>query len=54
MADSVRPMDIEQFYDADPRRRPSSEIELGTEWTDAHGVTYEPNFTSKTSGETST
>lgn len=37
-------MDIEQFYDADPRRRPSAELELGTEWHDKHGVRYELNF----------
>lgn len=34
-------MDIEEFYDGDPRRRPSAEIELGTEWRDTHGVRYE-------------
>jgi hypothetical protein len=34
-------MDIEEFYDGDPRRRPSAEIELGTEWRDAHGIRYE-------------
>ena len=34
-------MDIEQFYDADPRRRPSTEVEFGTEWKDAHDVRYE-------------
>src|ERR1700730_14272078 len=38
------PDDIEEFYDADPRRRPSAEIELGTEWQDAHGVRYELNY----------
>lgn len=37
-------MDIEQFYDADPRRRPSTEVELGTEWRDALGVRYELNW----------
>jgi hypothetical protein len=25
-------MDIEQFYDADPRRRESDEVEFGREW----------------------
>jgi hypothetical protein len=30
-------MDIEQFYDADPRRRESEEIEFGREWKDAAG-----------------
>jgi hypothetical protein len=34
-------MNIEEFYDADPRRRPSAEIELGTEWTDVDGTRYE-------------
>ena len=27
-------MDIEQFYDADPRRRASDEIQFGREWTE--------------------
>ena len=34
-------MDIEQFYDADPRRRESEEIEFGREWSDANGVRTE-------------
>ncbi len=34
-------MDIEQFYEADERRRRSSEIEFGTEWADADGARYE-------------
>ncbi|MGH9044704.1 MAG: hypothetical protein ACRDVP_07735, partial [Acidimicrobiales bacterium] len=37
-------MDIDQFYEADERRRESAEIELGTEWRDAHGVRYEVNW----------
>jgi hypothetical protein len=37
-------VDIEQFYDADERRRESREIELGTEWRDSHGVRYELNW----------
>ena len=37
-------MDIEQFYDGDPRRRPSAEIELGSDWHDAHGTRYELNW----------
>ena len=37
-------MDIEEFYDADSRRRASAEIELGTEWQDSHGVHYELNY----------
>ena len=27
-------MDIEEFYDADPRRRASEEVAFGHEWTD--------------------
>jgi len=34
-------MNIEEFYDADPRRRPSTEVELGTEWRDTLGVRHE-------------
>ena len=30
-------MDIEEFYDADPRRRSSEETEFGREWSDANG-----------------
>ncbi len=41
-------MDIEEFYDGDPRRRPSAEIELGTEWRDAHGIRYELNWVEDT------
>jgi hypothetical protein len=41
-------MDIEEFYDGDPRRRPSAEIELGTEWRDKHGVRYELNYVEDT------
>jgi hypothetical protein len=37
-------VDIGQFYDADDRRRQSVEIELGTEWRDAHAVRYELNW----------
>jgi hypothetical protein len=29
---SLPPMDIDEFYEADPRRRASAELELGTEW----------------------
>jgi hypothetical protein len=41
-------MNIEEFYDADPRRRPSAEVELGTEWTDTHGVRFEVNWIADT------
>jgi hypothetical protein len=34
-------MDIEEFYDADPRRRESEEIEFGREWSDATGMRTE-------------
>lgn len=34
-------MDIETFYDADPRRRASAEIELGSEWRDRAQHRYE-------------
>jgi hypothetical protein len=34
-------MDIEEFYDADERRRTSEEIQFGDEWTDADGRRYE-------------
>jgi hypothetical protein len=37
-------MDIEEFYDGDPRRRPSAEIELGTEWHDKNDIRYELNY----------
>ena len=37
----LRPMDIEEFYDADPRRRESEEVAFGHEWTDADGGRYE-------------
>jgi hypothetical protein len=41
-------MNIDEFYEADPRRRPSAEIELGTEWQDAQGVRYELNYVEDT------
>jgi len=41
-------MDIEEFYDADARRRQSPEIELGTEWRDKSGVRYELNWVQDT------
>jgi hypothetical protein len=30
----MAPVDLEQFYDADPRRRKSEELEFGTDWQD--------------------
>ena len=37
-------MDIEGFYDADPRRRHSEEVSLGRDWTDAVGTRWECNW----------
>jgi hypothetical protein len=34
-------LDIEEFYDADPRRRESDEVEFGQDWSDADGVRCE-------------
>jgi hypothetical protein len=34
-------MDIEEFYDADPRRRESEEVEFGRDWTDVTGARAE-------------
>jgi hypothetical protein len=48
VGDSLPPMDIEEFYDADARRRPSAEIELGREWHDSHGLSYELNYVEDT------
>ena len=41
-------MDIEEFYDADERRRRSEEIELGTDWHDGQGVRYEVSWVADT------
>jgi hypothetical protein len=30
----MAPVDLEQFYDADPRRRQSEELEFGNDWQD--------------------
>lgn len=45
---TVPAVDIEEFYDADPRRRASAEIELGTEWRDAQDVRYELSWVQDT------
>lgn len=37
-------MDIEQFYDADPRRRASDEEQFGRDWTGDDGVLWEINW----------
>ncbi len=42
------PMDIDEFYEADPRRRASAELELGTEWLDKDGVRHELNYVEDT------
>ncbi|MGZ8734346.1 MAG: hypothetical protein ACXW1M_04105 [Acidimicrobiia bacterium] len=34
-------VDIEQFYEEDPRRRASEESEFGRDWHDGDGVRYE-------------
>lgn len=41
-------MDIETFYDEDPRRRSSAEIELGRDWRDADDVRYELSWVEET------
>ena len=41
-------MDIEQFYDADPRRRSSEEIEFGRDWSDGSGVRSELSWVADT------
>jgi hypothetical protein len=41
-------MDIDAFYEGDPRRRPSPEIELGSEWLDADGTRHELNWVQDT------
>lgn len=41
-------MDIEEFYDQDPRRRASEEVELGQDWTDAGGGRTEVSWIADT------
>ena len=41
-------MDIEEFYQADERRRRSEEIEIGTDWHDGAGVRYEVSWVADT------
>ena len=45
---TVPRVDIEEFYDADERRRRSAELELGRDWKDDHGVRYELNWVEDT------
>ena len=40
-------MDLEQFYEADPRRRKSEELEFGTDWDD-RGVRTEVSWVEAT------
>ncbi len=48
VGDSVPPMDIDEFYEADPRRRSSAELELGSEWRGKDGVQHELNYVEDT------
>jgi hypothetical protein len=41
-------MDIEQFYDADPRRRESAEVEFGRDWSDGAGGRSEVSWVADT------
>jgi hypothetical protein len=41
-------MDIDEFYEADPRRRQSAELELGTDWLDEDNVRHELNYVEDT------
>jgi hypothetical protein len=41
-------MDIEQFYEADERRRRSGEVEFGTDWADTDGARYELSWVADT------
>ncbi len=41
-------MDIDEFYEADPRRRASAELELGAEWLDKDNVRHELNYVEDT------
>jgi hypothetical protein len=41
-------MDIEEFYEADERRRRSEEVEIGTDWHDADRARYELSWVADT------
>ncbi|MFV0315908.1 MAG: hypothetical protein ACK5O2_02965 [Microthrixaceae bacterium] len=41
-------MDIEQFYDGDPKRRASKEYTFGSDWTDGEGARWELNWVADT------
>ena len=41
-------MDIEHFYDGNPKRRSSKEYSFGSDWTDAGGTRWELNWVEDT------
>lgn len=41
-------MDIESFYEQNEKRRESTEVEFGTEWSDASGNHYELSWVEAT------
>jgi hypothetical protein len=41
-------LNIEEFYEQDPRRRASDESEFGRDWHDADGVRYEISWVADT------
>lgn len=41
-------MDIEEFYEANEKRRDSAEFEFGSDWTDAAGNSYELSWVEDT------
>ena len=41
-------MDIEEFYDANERRRQSAEVEFGRDWTDDHHIRHELSWVADT------
>jgi len=41
-------VDIEEFYDADERRRQSAEVEFGRDWTDDHNIRHELSWVEDT------
>ena len=41
-------MDLEEFYEADERRRASAEVEFGTEWKDGSDSRYELSWVQDT------
>ncbi|MFN8035625.1 MAG: hypothetical protein U0V73_06810 [Acidimicrobiia bacterium] len=46
--DIRRYSDITDFYDADPRRRESKELEFGNQWHDAAGYRYKLSWVEDT------